>query len=302
MIGKFIELGKKIYNMDNPREARRMVVFVARGCLNYGRMKKLFSYFSGNEILREIAEIYPFVYEQPTRAFFYNKSKFDERACLVEEHMDFLTTRLRPAVATGLYKREDFVLWESIHDEQPLRMVLAYEPGQRKEGLLSVMLRLGEQPLYQIIFWLAKNPQGQWSMWIGAMQGPNMENSKEVIKKITKECHAYRTKNLILYGAQAVARALGLAHIYAVTNYGYYANNHIRMDRKLKTSFSDFWQEAGGKPSTDDRFYELPLTESRKTMEEVPTRKRAVYRKRFDMLDEVDQSMDAAMKRLIQKQ
>lgn len=302
MIGKFIELGKKIYNMDNPREARRMVVFVARGCLNYGRMKKLFSYFSGNEILREIAEIYPFVYEQPTRAFFYNKSKFDERACLVEEHMDFLTTRLRPAVAKGLYKREDFVLWESIHDEQPLRMVLAYEPGQRKEGLLSVMLRLGEEPLYQIIFWLAKNPQGQWSMWIGAMQGPNMENSKEVIKKITKECHAYRTKNLILYGAQAVARALGLEHIYAVTNYGYYANNHIRMDRKLKTSFSDFWQEAGGKPSTNDRFYELPLTESRKTMEEVPTRKRAVYRKRFDMLDEVDQSIDAAMKRLIQKQ
>ena len=302
MIGKFIELGKKIYNMDNPREARRMVVFVARGCLNYGRMKKLFSYFSGNKILREIAEIYPFVYEQPTRAFFYNKSQFDERACLVEEHMDFLTTRLRPAVATGLYKREDFVLWESIHDEQPLRMVLAYEPGQRKEGLLSVMLRLGEQPLYQIIFWLAKNPQGQWSMWIGAMQGPNMENSKEVIKKITKECHAYRTKNLILYGAQAVARALGLEHIYAVTNYGYYANNHIRMDRKLKTSFSDFWQEAGGKPSADDRFYELPLTESRKTMEEVPTRKRAVYRKRFDMLDGVDQSIDAAMKRLIQKQ
>ena len=33
---------------------------------------------------------------------------------------------------------------------------------------------------------------------------------------------------------------------------------------------------------------ELPLTEKRKTMEEVPTRKRAVYRRRFAMLDEID--------------
>ena len=125
-------------------------------------------------------------------------------------------------------------------------------------------------------------------MWIGAMQGPNMEDSKEIIKKVTKRCHAYRTKNLILHAAQEVAKALGLEQIYAVTNYGYYAMNHIRRDRKLKTSFSDFWAESGGTPCEDTRFYELPLTEYRKSMEEVPTRKRANYRKRYALLDEID--------------
>ena len=51
----------------------------------------------------------------------------------------------------------------------------------------------------------------------------------------------------------------------------------------------------------DARFYELPLTESRKTMEEVPTRKRAVYRRRFAFQDDVDAQIAAAMEKLRRK-
>ena len=150
-----------------------------------------------------------------------------------------------------------------------------------------------------MIFWIAKNHRDEWSLYIGAMQGPNMENAKDIIKKVTKKCHAYRTKNLILYITQAVARAAGLQHIYAVTNEGYYANNHVRKDRKLKTSFSDFWMEAGGWHTKDSRFDELPLTEARKSMEEISTHKRAVYRRRFALMDEVDASVQSRMERLL---
>ena len=111
---------------------------------------------------------------------------------------------------------------------------------------------------------------------------------RDVVKRITKKCHAYRTKNLILYAAQAVARSLGVEKIFAVTNAGYYANNHVRRDRKLKTSFSDFWAEVGGIPTDDARFYELPLTETRKTVEEIPSHKRAQYRRRFALLDDLE--------------
>lgn len=112
-------------------------------------------------------------------------------------------------------------------------------------------------------------------------------------------CYGYRTKNLILYIAQAYARTLGIEKIYAVTNEGYYANNHARIDRKLKTDFSAFWTEAGGTPTDDSRFYELPLVESRKTMEEVPTRKRAVYRRRFALLDEIDKVIEDNVRKIL---
>lgn len=294
----FTSLGRKIYDMSNPREVRRYTVFVARCWLHYRCMQKIDDFYQQNELRRELAEIYPFVYEQPQRAFFYNKSNFTERVRLLQEHFCFLEKVLKPEVILDIYRENVQILWESEHDGAPLRMGIYYEPGQRKEGLLSVILRLGEKTLYQMIFWIQKNHQGEWAAYIGAIQGPNMDNAKDVIKRITKQCHAYRTKNLILHATQEVVRALGIQHLYAVTNYGYYANNHVRMDRKLKTDFSRFWQEAGGIPCMDERFYELPMVEYRKTMEEVPTRKRAVYRRRFALLDEIDNSIAEAVKGL----
>lgn len=287
----YIELGKKIYNMENPREVKRCVVFVARCLLNNGRMKKIHQVFHQNELLAKVAEEYPFVYEQPTRAFFYNKSTFDERVELLEQHMRFIQMRFKKEVFLGLYNRQAYPLWESKDESGHLCFELWYNPGQRKEGILSIVLRLDEYYLYQMMIWIAPNKDGEWSLWIGAMQGPNMANAKDVIRKVTRRCHSYRTKNFILHVTQEVAKALGMKHIYAVTNYGYYANTHIRMEKKLKTSFSDFWEESGGHPCEDKRFYELPMTEARKTMEEIPTRKRNYYRKRYALLDEVDASV-----------
>ncbi len=293
----FATIGKQIYDIRKSRECRRYWVFRVRCVLNRARMKALWTYFHSTPVLEKISELYPFVYEQPQRAFFYHRSTFEERAALVEAHFAFLAERLRDEVVFSLYREETFPLWEGPElDGKPLALSLFYEPGQRKEGILSVMLRLAEKPLYQMIFWLAPGRSGEISLWIGAMQGPNMDDAREVVKKATKLCHAYRTKNLILYATQAVARVLGAAHIYAVTNEGYYTNNHVRMDKKLKTDFSDFWREAGGHETEDSRFDELPLTEARKTMDEVPTRKRAVYRRRFEMLDELDAAVAGHLK------
>ena len=195
----FWSLGKRIYNMSNPREARRCVVFCARAMANRSRMRQIDAFFQQDAVLQQVADVCPFVYEQPTRAFFYNKSTFEERAALVEAHIGFLRNVLAEDVLLDLYRHKSVPLWYGTACmEKELAAFLLFEPGQRKEGLLSVMLRLGESALYQIIFWLNEAPDGEMAMWIGAMQGPNMENDKEVVKQVTKACHAYRTKNLIL--------------------------------------------------------------------------------------------------------
>ena len=285
-------IGQRIYNLNNARERRRYYVFLVRCLTNCSGINIIWAYFHSTPLLKEIQQLNPFVYEQPTRAFFYTKSTFDERSEIVRNHIGFLVDKLKQTPLLDIYKGNDFSLWNGIEiNGKKLCASLHYNSGQRKEGMLSVMLWLDAAALYQIIFWIAPDKGGEWSMWIGAMQGPNMEDAKDVIKKVTKHCHSYRTKNLILYIAQALARGLDLRHIYAVTNDGYYANNHVRMDRKLKTSFSDFWLEAGGNHTEDVRFDELPLVEKRKSMEEVPVRKRAVYRKRFCLLDEIDASI-----------
>lgn len=298
---EFIDLGKRIYDMKNPREKRRMVVFVARAMLHRRDMRALMDWFQRDPVRRILIEESPFPMEQATRSFFYRDSTFRERVRLIKDHVSFLQKTLKPEhfmTLASVYGTHCGI-WRSEYEGKPWSAILKNETGQRKEGMLSLEMNLGEEHLYQMMFWIAPDEEGKSSLWIGAMQGPNMGDAREIIKKVTKACFGYRTKNLILYMLQAVARAWGIRRIYAVTNYGYYANNHMRSNRKLKTNFGDFWEEAGGTPAKDPRFYLLPLTEPRKSMEEVKTHKRNLYRKRFALLDSIDEEIAANMKKVL---
>ena len=137
----YIKVGKLFYNTKRSRGMKRFVVFVARCLCHNSQMERLHQFFSRNALLAKVAEENPFVYEQPTRAFFYNKSTFDERAKLVEQHMDYLAKHLKEDVVIGLYGETPYILWESHDEAGHLRFELTYRPGQRKEGLLSVVPR-----------------------------------------------------------------------------------------------------------------------------------------------------------------
>lgn len=300
MIGKIIELGKSIYDTNNPRELHRLVVFVGRAMLYRSALREMLQFFSASNRRRQLLSENAFPVEQMTRAFFYAGSTVNERKNLIMAHYSTLEDKLHPEWFVKLTRKfSAYTIWQSSDEDIDWKAQLFVEPGQRKEGLMAVVMRLENRHLYQIMFWLAPNKNQELSFWIGAMQGPNMKDAKEIIKDITKRSFRYRTKNLILYMAMAVARNFGCKHIYAVTNDGYYAMNHIRFNRKLKTDFGSFWGEIGGHVTDDYRFYELPLVEPRKSMEDVPTRKRAVYRKRFAFQDDVDAQISQNMEAIL---
>lgn len=73
----------------------------------------------------------------------------------------------------------------------------------------------------------------------------------------------------------------------------------VRSNRKLKTNFGEFWEEVDGWQTKDSRFYEIPLIEARKTMEEIPTRKRATYRKRYAFQDDVDRQITEMLSKIM---
>lgn len=265
-----------------------MVVFLFRTLTHNKKMEELFEFFQRTSLKRELSSRLPFFYEQATRQFFYKKSSFEERFQIIENHFDYLERRLDNKIVRELYLEDGLKLWEGRYEDKNLIFRLIFSPGQKKEGLLSLVLSLDNIVLYQTVFWFAPDPADESpALWIGAIQGSNTENALDIIRQMTKHFHGYRTKNLILFGIQSIANVLGVSSIYAVSDTGYYANNHIRLDRKLKISLNDFWDEVDGVPAADKRFYRLPLTESRKSMEEIKSSKRSLYRKRFETLDAI---------------
>lgn len=295
---------KRIYDLSNPREKRRQVIFLLRSLFHQTELRKILAFFADTAFKQDWLRQVPFFIEQVTRQFFYKDSTFSERQQMICYHVDYLCRRMEENAIRTIYDAQGpgMVLWQEDYQDKKLALILKFEPGQKKEGLLSVILQLGEDHLYQMIFWIAPGLQGgEPALWIGAMQGSNAETAPDIIKGLTKHFFGYRTKNLILYATRAVAKALDLEAMYAVSNLGYYANNHLRLDRKLKTSLDDFWQETDGKQTADGRFYELPVVEYRKTIEEVKTHKRNQYRKRFAALDAVEASIMQAIEKCIRK-
>ena len=281
-------VGNSLYNLKDLKQMKRYLVFRTRCRLHSGMVNGLLDFFAADEHREKWLMGNPSFLEQATRSFFYKGSTWDERMQLVKDHVLIMEQYFKPELMDQLYaERKAVQLWQDSYLDKPLSMYLSFHAGQRKEGCLSLMMTYENQALYQIMFWFAKNPaDGQNVIYIGALQGP--QNGNELIKGLTKAFYGYRTKNLIFYGMRSVAKALGITHIYAVANEGYYAMSHLRMDRKLKTDFGAFWQECEGKQCSDRRFYIMPVAEYRKSMEELKPSKRAQHRRRFAKMDEME--------------
>lgn len=291
---KYIALGKKIYRIKYHKELRRMLVFVLRCIRLRKEVDSLLDFFHADTRKEKIIEEVPCIIEQVTRSFFYNASTPQERLKLIQEHFDFCLNNFIDTALNDIYVNKKMVIWEGEYKEQPLTLDLHFDPGERKEGLLTLSLSLNKTMVYQITFWFAENAKGEPVICLGALQG--MNGGSKLIKGLTKHFHGYRTKNLILYALRVLAQSLGIKEILAVSNEGFYANNHLRLDRKLKTDLNAFWLETGGEASADNRFYKLPVTEPRKSMEEVVSHKRSLYRKRFAALDALAESLAANLK------
>lgn len=294
------EAGHRLYVTSRLKEMKRYLVFRARCRMHKDVVEDLLNFFAATQQRKDLLKGTPAFIEQVTRSFFYKDSTYEERVALIKNHILFMEKHFQPEVLSKLYIEVDdnagkqITLWEDTFEEKPLRMSLLFHAGQRKEGCLSLMLTWDKLELYQIIFWFGPDMEKNGdAVWIGALQGS--PNGNEVIKRLTKGFFGYRTKNLIFYGIRNLARCLGMHEIYAVTNEGYYAMNHVRSDRKLKTDFGAFWKECEGEPcAADPRFYVMPVAEHRKDMGELKPSKRAQHRRRFEKLDSVNAAFDAS--------
>lgn len=297
----YAQLGAKIYIANNRFSSyRRMVVFIIRSMINHGKMQKLSQFFQMNSLRRDIAAAHPFVFEQVTRSVFYRYSTFSERMNLIKEHLSFFEIMFTQEALRLMYLGEGIVLWSNNYQEETLALEIRFHDNQKKEGLMGIALKLGERMVYQIIFWVALDKNGETVLKIGALQGSL--GGIDVLRDLTKYFFGYRPKNLILHALRTVTQQLGIGRIFAVSNYGFYANNHIRIDRKLKTSLDEFWQETGGEGCSDPRFFQLPIAEMRKSLDEVESKKRNVYRKRFAVIDAIDIEIKQSLGSYINKQ
>ena len=292
-------IGRKVNNQDTFACKKRAIVYAVRVMLNPGLYQELYDYCANYtpypEMLIEAIDMTDVL----GCVVLYKDSTIKERLNAWKDHFDRMQTLFSDEAIYHLYHKVPYpdpelaspgwVLYEN--EEMELVVRLAFCKGQRKEGFMSILIEFAGEKLYNVNLRLAKGFCGEHALVIGTIQG-----KKEGLldsKKLTKKMFGYRPKNLALYTARLLAQALGAESLYAVSDYGFYANSHaIRIHRSKTVYFDDFWRENGGVECAEDkRFFKIPLEEARKTYETAKTHKRNMYRKRYELLDAYKESL-----------
>lgn len=155
-----------------------------------------------------------------------------------------------------------------------------------REGEITLTLHYQTMNIASLSFSIIQE-QGKRTLLIGGLQGPRKHITNDVIRDATKAAHGVFPKRLLMEAVFILARQCGVQAISAVGDTTHVFRSlryrHSKGD-KFFASYSEFWLSLGGEVRADELFT-LPLQMERKALEEIASKKRAEYRRRYALLD-----------------
>jgi uncharacterized protein len=174
-----------------------------------------------------------------------------------------------------------------------LHIVLDQPRWFMREGQLVISLFLDRTRILSLAFSFA-HESGKVVAYIGAIQGRNFDWSLNMNRDLTKAMYGMRPRDFLFEQFRGLCRTLGVSKIYAVSN----ASRHHRASyfgEKIKKgelvlNYDEVWIERGGILEGSD-FYVFSVNVQKKDLEQIPARKRSMYRRRYEFLDITDARM-----------
>jgi uncharacterized protein VirK/YbjX len=162
------------------------------------------------------------------------------------------------------------------------RLVLSLSDVSFHEGLWQVAL-IGDDGvrLYSIGFGFTDDK----TLLMGNVQGPTLKDEGlDRIRDATHAAHGMRPPHLLVHALRVLGARWGVERLRGVD-----PENHVKgkwnlRDSRLRFDYRGFWAEHEGTRDESGN-WSLPLDTAQRPLEEVPTKRRAMYRRRYAMLE-----------------
>jgi uncharacterized protein VirK/YbjX len=184
------------------------------------------------------------------------------------------------AIAVG----EGMDLLEIALSGQRLRINIDRPLWMRREGEIAVSLFYGIDRIYSAMILLAGTPDDM-KMIVGNVQGDGRDRA-DLYRSLTKSLHGMRPRDFLMHMLKILAQEIGCQEILGVSDAAHRSSNVLSRAKKLAV-YNEIWREHGGIEDESIGFFRLPARLSKRTDEEIPKRKRALYRHRYELLDEL---------------
>jgi uncharacterized protein VirK/YbjX len=169
------------------------------------------------------------------------------------------------------------------------RVVLSLSDVSFHEGLWQVgLIGADGVRLYSIGFGFTD----AGTVLMGNVQGPSLkDDGLDRIRDVTHAAHGMRPPHLLVHVLRVLATHWGAARLQGVD-----PENHVKgrwnlRNSRLRFDYRAFWAEHEGVRDAGGN-WSLPLDTALRPLEEVPTKRRAMYRRRYAMLEALQQAVD----------
>jgi len=170
-----------------------------------------------------------------------------------------------------------------------------------REGELVLNLFQGDLRIASIAFTLCRTDT-ELCIFIGAVQGIHKGVESELLlsiyRDLTKDFEGLRPRSFLIEVIKYIAINIGVEKIYAVGD-GYRHHRHpyfgAHKALELAANYDVIWLEHGATPSEREDFFEIPMILSRKPLDSIASKKRAMYRRRYELLDDTFKKIDSVL-------
>jgi len=162
------------------------------------------------------------------------------------------------------------------------------------EGELTVSLFKSDQRLYSLTFTLGQIG-ADLTAYAGGLQGLRSAEAVNIYRSLTHYMHGLRPRDLLVTAFRLLCGSAGIARILAISDSKRICSNSYHSPaEQVFSSFDRAWIECGG-VRMDDAFFALTPCLTQRSAQDIPSRKRAQYRRRYAMVDAVAQQIGDAL-------
>ncbi len=222
-----------------------------------------------------------------------------QRLQAVASHYEIVTAQCAPLLLLG--REEQRLLCDLSAYSGGCSLVLDRPIWFKREGELVINLFQGDLRVASLAFTLSREDTGV-CLFIGAVQGIHKgidsDTSLNIYRELTKDFEGLRPRSLLIEAIKCVARCLGAVSIYAVGDaHRHHRHAYFGADKHqdLAANYDVIWQENGAVASQRADFFSIPLAPAQRAAEQIAAKKRAMYRRRHALLDDVFDQIHTAL-------
>jgi hypothetical protein len=211
-----------------------------------------------------------------------------QRADAIVGHYQFIDSLKSPQLASALTATDQTALltFEGKDGAQFTLYASCARKAEREGESTLWFCNADNTVLASTTFSIARKKDG-WELIVGGLQGPRRDVSHDAIKHATRACYGLFPKRILIEFFGLMAMQCGITTLSGVSDNGHVfraLRYRFSKGRHFHASYDEFWASIDGVKISEFR-WQLPLQQERKSIEDIASKKRAEYRRRFALLD-----------------